>query len=347
MATVTQRTLTHTFRVVDQTSGGEIVSRAGLVLSAGAALGDTANAMEIGANVVQVRKRAADHWAPITLAGLNDHRIIQECEPVGGFTKPTGNGRHFLILGQSGASGRASTGSLPSPWPPTATAPKIWTLDRQFELRLATEPLDADPTYPVDTADDEGATPVGASWATALADRVLSEDTSIDYVVVTIVAKGAQVISAFVQNTNRNTLYGQACARVKEAVRITGRPLDAVFFYQGESDFQAGDPTTWAASAQAVFDALRADLATWAIADLPIFIVKPPPTVPNTFNATWWANGRAAVDTLASASAPKQVVLNAPDGPLDAQNLHLEWGTTTTGAYGLGRIAADAFLVET
>lgn len=344
MPAVTKRTLTHTLEIIRGDLSPSVTIRAGLVLSSGAAAGDAAEAIDYGALTVSVRKRSNGTWVPVTLAGLIDHRIIQECPPVGGFPAIAGTWRNFLVFGQSNASGRATVANLPSPWPPTATAGAMYSLGREFTFVPLVEPADADPTYPVDTADDEGATPVGAGFVSAFADRLLSEVPSIDNVGVAIVAKGAQVIADFAQNTSRNTLYGQALARCKALVRRTGRPIDGVIWYQGESDAQAGDPTTWAASVQTVFDALRTDLgSTYARADLPILVCRSPATVPNTFNSTWWATLRAQQAALAAGSAPVQIVVDVPTPVvLNAQDLHLE----TASVLDMGEALADAWIAS-
>lgn len=340
MPAVTKRALTHTLEIIRGDLSPLVTIRAGLVLSGSP--GDTAEAVDYAGLTVSVRQRSNGTWVPVTLSGLNDHRIIQECPPVGGFTVPAGTWRNFLVFGQSNASGRATVGDLPSPWPPSATAAAMFSLGREFTLVPLVEPADEDPDYPVDTADDEGATPVGAGFVSAFADRLLSEVPSIDNVGVAIVAKGAQVIAAFAQNTSRNTLYGQALARAKALVRRTGRPLDGVIWYQGESDAQAGDPTTWATSVQAVFDALRTDLgSTYARTDLPILVCRSPTTVPNTFDSGWWATLRAQQAALAAGSAPVQIVVDVPTPySLDAQDLHLE----TDSALAVGEALADAWI---
>jgi hypothetical protein len=142
------------------------------------------------------------------------------------------------------------------------------------------------------------------------------------------------------------TLFSTAFDRISEAVRRPGATLAAILVYQGENN--AGDGASaaaWQHDWEAILARVRTDLA---LPSLPAVVVKMPPTVP-TPGALYpnWADVRAGQQALADAD-PYTILVQAPDGPFDATNVHLELGAdsgaTKTGVLGLGRKVATALL---
>ncbi len=177
----------------------------------------------------------------VTLACPTDTRAAQPAPPA---TAPTiaavtvadesalpanvkGKMRIYLLIGQSNMSGHG-------PLKDSTSKPheRVWMLGKDYKWKIATEPLD-DPTNQVDLVSLDKNGRVGPGMAFAL--DMVKNDPSL-LVGLVPCSKGGTPLHFFLKErgTGRDTLYGSALYRAKQAQKVG--ELAGILFFQGEGD---------------------------------------------------------------------------------------------------------------
>lgn len=252
--------------------------------------------------VVNVQEGASGRWAVTSEARGSDARSYGECETLDNPLEPLAELNLVAWLGQSNARG---SGDNTFDYVPDSDTDGR----RHFYcLAGAWGSFDTEPLHKVPALDSVQSGPGDGGFSSAL--RTIEQLCLArpgEHWGAIGAAVGGTSLADWAQSTNRTTVYGHAWARIRGALRRSGTVLRAIVWYQGEADAQTEvAANAYAATCQAIFDAMRTDLA---MPDLPIIIVRIRSDGPGAFTSTV----RAQQATLAQASPP-QIVIDAPEG---------------------------------
>lgn len=239
-------------------------------------------------------------------------------------TVPT---RSIALMGQSNASGRDTPLALPAGVP--ANRSRAWKFTHANAWATCLEPADGPggSIYPI--LDDINA---GVSPASSMLDA-LAVSFPNEHFGVVVSAKGGTTIAQWSPASATNTLYGAALARMR-AAEATGTSIEAVVWYQGETDAGNGTQSSWLAAFTALVKFWRLNLNK---PDLPVVLVQIGDLGSNVLNVVP-ANWTALQTIQAGTSIPNVTVVSAAGLPLMSDGQHL----TAAAQVELGRRIAAA-----
>lgn len=250
----------------------------------------------------------------------------------------------FVVVGQSNAEGRGSTGY-------TLLSSGVYVFGHDLFYHAASEPI-SDPTNQVY---QEGTHVAQTGWTCAMADYLRENGVTEDIIILQC-AIGATSSTEWVNGLTTSppsggTLPGVCKLRLDDVARRANTEL-VFIINQGEQNAQdAVEAAAWDND----WDAFLTEMLTryagkFRGGAIKHIVQKQAATVP-TPGASYpnWSDMRASIDNLVNVVRTDVVKVDFPTTPFDANNVHIETGVLTpspTGLIKLGRDTGAAYLAN-
>lgn len=295
--------------------------------------------------ILSVQTRTNGQPFPIVAGGINDRRqviIALNLTATPGWIADGRSIRAILWLGESGASGRSTGGTLPVGYPPGNGSP--YQCDNEMQVAPIVEFIDRVQTYPVDAQLNAESGTVGYGYSGMAAWNLAVRDSNHCWLLLNC-GKGSQTSTNWLSATSRGTCFGAAVARVlamDEIALAYGRTIEwtGVVLDQGIND-AVTTPTPWDTN-------WTATKAAWITA-LPNFSGKTwryrrMPTIVAVGSELGWADLLVDQDAWAAADRVKLTYEPAayPTGFQEAGNIHLN----TASNVAFATIVSDSVATE-